>query len=145
MGFFTPDDDHPGEVILVATGVGIAPLRAIAGELLGRGSAGAVTLFWGARGARDLFWHRELEALAAADRRFGYRPVLSEPERGWTGETGYVTDKVLAAVRAAREPTCYLCGHGQMIEDVKGGLEAEDLGARVRTEVFTPAARKLAG
>jgi len=55
-------DDGPA--LLVATGTGISPLRAIALEQLGRDVADPLTLLFGCRDATEELWGEELSQLA---------------------------------------------------------------------------------
>jgi len=114
FGAFTLPD-APG-VLLVGAGTGVAPLRAHAGEWLGRPGAGPVTLLAGARTESDLLWHDEFTELARRDVRFAYVPVVSQPSAAWSGRSGYVQAHLAASV--ARLPAAFLarvCGAKPMV------------------------------
>ncbi len=58
---------------------------------LERRESRSVTLFWGLRSQRDLYWQDELTALALAHPTFSFVTTLSRPESGWDGTSGRVT------------------------------------------------------
>jgi CDP-4-dehydro-6-deoxyglucose reductase len=138
MGFFTLVDDHPGDVVMAATGVGISAILAQLHELLAVPGDRAVELYWGFADEDELFGD-ELIAPLEADSRFRCYRYIAEPPPGWTGRTGFITDDVVARADVLREPTFYLCGNGQMVADVQRGLKQRGVPReRVRTEVFYP-------
>ena len=115
------------EMIFIGGGVGMAPLRAMIHEQLGRGTTRPIRYFYGARTAADLFYVEEFDALAAAHANFGWVPALSDPAPGdrWTGATGFIHDTVRAALQGHPAPEdCeyYLCGPPVMISAVLATL-----------------------
>jgi CDP-4-dehydro-6-deoxyglucose reductase len=138
MGFFVLEPAHPGDVVLVATGVGIAPIAPMLEDLRERGEAGRVHLYWGLRHLEDRFWQDRLAAIAAGFGAFSSTLCLSQPPAGWTGgEVGRVTAPVLRDAPGLREPTFYLCGHQGMIDDLRAALTSRGVGRRrIRSETF---------
>ena len=90
-GSFYLKDDGTRDLLFVATGTGIAPIRSMILAQLERGTPRAVTLFWGLRSQRDLYYQEEFRSLAHAVPQFSFITTLSQPEEGWTGATGRVT------------------------------------------------------
>ena len=100
--------------ILVATGTGIAPMRAFlqwlfpphSGPHAGpdRSNGKQIWLVYGTRHETELYYRHEFEALAASKPNFHYLPTLSRASDRWPGLRGYVQDHVAAIVeqRAAR-------------------------------------------
>ncbi|BFU95402.1 MAG: putative FMN reductase [Nitrospira sp.] len=126
-GSFYLRENVSRHMLCVATGTGIAPLLSmIATELEGQ-SLQPVTLFWGLRYERDLYYRNELEALAFRFPRFSFVTCLSQPGPGWTGVRGRVTELVQERVSSARDLAAYLCGNGAMIKDVTALLQAKGL------------------
>jgi hypothetical protein len=62
---------------------GIAPIRSMIHTRLP--SPTPVTLIWGLRHERDLYYQDELAALAAQYPEFSYTITLSQPSPAWTG------------------------------------------------------------
>ena len=126
MGSFTLHDSER-DVLFVATGTGIAPLRSMILAQLERGESRSVTLFWGLRSQRDLYLQEELQELARAHPKFSYMTTLSKPEPGWNGATGRVTALIDQRVPSVRNLAVYLCGGNGMIKDVTATLNAKGL------------------
>ena len=137
MGFFVNELAHSGDVVYVATGTGIAPLLPMIEETLRRSETGRVILFWGLRSEADVFYQDELNALSTRTPRFAHQIYLSQPQ-GFCRLRGRVTGPVLELLPGLREPTFYLCGNGQMIEELKTGLVARGVSRKrqIRTEAF---------
>jgi NAD(P)H-flavin reductase len=102
----------------VATGTGIAPIRSMLLHLLERPHGGTVTLLWGVRGERDLYWQNELRTLAQTNPDFSFATTLSRPTGTWRGETGRVTRLVEKRITTVRDLAAYVCGNARMIADV---------------------------
>lgn len=82
-------------MLLVGGGTGLAPLKSILRHVIENALDRPMTLYWGVRSERDLYADAELKALASQTALFEYRPVLSEPDTGWSGRRGWVHDAVL--------------------------------------------------
>jgi len=126
-GSFYLREDSNRHMLCVATGTGIAPLRSMIVSELERQSSQPVTLFWGLRYERDLYYRDELDALVSRFPRFSFVTCLSQPGPVWTGIKGRVTDLVRERVRSVGQLAVYLCGNGAMIKDVTGLLQAKGL------------------
>ncbi len=95
--------------ILVATGTGVAPMRAMAQWLFpadgpDRSQGKDIWLVYGTRYETDIYYRAEFEALAARKPNFHYLPTLSRADESWTGLRGHVQVHVARIVeeRAAR-------------------------------------------
>ena len=95
--------------IFVATGTGVAPMRAFAQWLFpangpDRSNGKQIWLVYGTRHETDMYYHDEFVALAQRVPNFHYLPTLSRAQPEWTGLRGYVQDHVAKIVedRAAR-------------------------------------------
>jgi CDP-4-dehydro-6-deoxyglucose reductase len=126
-GAFYLRDDPARDLLFVATGTGIAPLRSMLYALRERGFPRPVTLYWGLRSQRDLYYQDELEALARAHPNFSFTTTLSRPEDGWTGERGRVTPLVEARITSVQNLAVYLCGNEGMIKDVTQVIQKRGL------------------
>ena len=126
-GAFYLRDDGARDLLFVATGTGIAPLRSMMLAQLERGESRSVTLFWGLRSQRDLYWQDELTALALAHPNFSFVTTLSRPESGWEGTNGRVTALIDERVSRVTNLAVYLCGGSGMIKDVTARLNAKGL------------------
>jgi len=115
--------DPPGEAWMVAGGVGLAPFVTLAEALRARGTR--MTLFYGGRSARDLYYTSFFEELGAE--------LVLTTEDGTKGEEGRVTVPLTRALdrRMPGTPvTIYACGPTPMMRAVS------DLGTRSGVPVF---------
>ncbi len=126
-GAFYLRDDGGRDLLFVATGTGIAPLRSMILAQLERGESRSVTLFWGLRSQRDLYWQEELMALSADHPNFSSVTTLSKPDPGWEGANGRVTALIEARVSSVGNLAVYLCGGSGMIKDLTTRLNAKGL------------------
>jgi Na+-transporting NADH:ubiquinone oxidoreductase subunit F len=115
------------EMVFVGGGVGMAPLRAMIHQELGRGTKRRVRYFYGARAAIDLLYTDEFAALAERHKNFSWTPALSDPAPGdrWTGATGFIHETLRAEMGGHPAPEdCeyYLCGPPVMISAVLSTL-----------------------
>jgi len=106
-------------MVFVATGTGIAPLRAMLESLLDNDDCPPISLYWGMRNEADLYQMAEFEAWASRLYEFEFVPVLSQPSAQWQGRSGYVQDAIMADFDDLSEHAIYLCGSPAMINDAR--------------------------
>lgn len=111
------------DMICVAGGSGMAPIKSILYDLLEKGdNERNIWYFFGARTKKDLFYLEELKELETKLNHFKFVPALSDPEEEdkWEGETGLITDvldKYLKnSVDQNTDKEGYLCGSPGMID-----------------------------
>lgn len=126
-GAFYLRDEGTKDLLFVATGTGIAPTRSMILAQLQRQPDRMVTLFWGLRSQRDLYWQDELADWASAHANFTAVTTLSRPEPGWQEASGRVTALVEERISSVRNLAVYLCGGNGMIKDVTATLNAKGL------------------
>jgi NAD(P)H-flavin reductase len=126
-GAFYLHDDLGRDHLFVATGTGIAPFRSMLLTLFERRCSSAVTLIWGVRHQRDLYYLDEFEPLAAAHPNFRYVITLSQPGEGWRGKTGRVTRLVDEQITSVNNLAVYLCGNSGMLKDVTEVVRSKGL------------------
>jgi predicted ferric reductase len=86
---------EPGKgIVLIGGGVGFAPMMSILRERRLRGTSEPIYVFYAAQTWADIMWANELTEIA---KTLGatIRVVLSRPEEGWTGDTGYIDTEYL--------------------------------------------------
>ena len=120
------------DLIMVATGTGLAPFLSMLRTFRETPPWRNVVLIHGSRFSRDLGYKDELEQFQKDHPWFSYLPSLTrEPEgSGWTGERGRVQElfRSGAVEKALKEPFSLeyshflLCGNPQMIDDVEALL-----------------------
>lgn len=114
---FRAEDYRP--LLMVATGTGLAPIKAIIESLMDDPDCPPVALYWGARTAADLYLHDAIPAWGQRLYDFSYVPVLSRADASWEGRRGYVQDAVVRDIGDLSEHAIYLCGSPAMIADAK--------------------------
>jgi NAD(P)H-flavin reductase len=114
------------ELVLMATGTGVAPLISLARHLLAAGYPHPISLWWGLRLVDDICLTDELDALAATYERFSYEITLSQPPAGWTGLPGRLGESVPPLLPTLGGKHYYLVGNGAMLEEM--ALALSDLG-----------------
>lgn len=141
-GFFLRDDVQT-PIVLLASGTGFAPIKAILEQMQAKGTERPTTLYWGGRRPHDIYqdaWVRELQ-LAMPHLR--YVPVVSDalPEDAWSGRTGFVHLAVLQDNPTLAGHQVYACGAPVVVESARrdflaAGLTEHDFFA----DAFTSAA-----
>lgn len=127
--------DSPRDVLFVATGTGIAPFRSMLWSLAEARSTRAITLVWGLRSERDLYYQDELLSLRERLPGFSFITTLSQPTGAWRGTAGRVTGLVEARVAGVANLEAFLCGNGGMIRDVRDVLRRKGL-CPIRAEQY---------
>ncbi len=114
--FYLQDTER--DIICIAGGSGMAPLKSILLDMAEKGSTRNAKYFFGARSKRDLFLLDEMHEIEKRMPSFKFIPALSEPaeEDKWEGETGLITDVVRRLSDNAAEAEAYLCGSPGMID-----------------------------
>jgi ferredoxin-NADP reductase len=119
------------DLVLLATGIGIAPLLCLAGELLDASFPLPIRLFWGLRLVEDVCLVDELEALAADYPNFSYRISLSQPPPAWSGLRGRLTESVPGLLGTLATSEFRLVGNGAMTEEMATALGDMGVGKEV--------------
>lgn len=135
LGTFVLRDVAGLDLILLATGTGIAPIKAILESfpaLDPAESPRSVTVLWGGRGPADLYL--EIAALPGVHR---YVPVLSRADDAWRGSRGHVQDVLLGLQPDLRNAAVYACGSDAMIHGARETLLRAGLPAgRFHSDAF---------
>ena len=118
FGSFFLREDSSKPIVLLASGTGFAPIKAIVEHLRAQGSTRPALLYWGCRHKADLYQHEWALDAAAAMPNLRYVPVLSEakPEDGWRGRSGFVHQAVMADLPDLSGHEVYACGAPVMVE-----------------------------
>lgn len=105
--------------VFVATGTGIAPIRAMIQQFHARPAAGEAWLIFGVRHEEDILYREEFEALERENSNFHFVPTLSRAENGWKGHRGYVQPHVEKYLAGKHGLHAYVCGAPQMVREVR--------------------------
>jgi CDP-4-dehydro-6-deoxyglucose reductase, E3 len=117
--FLREDGDRP--IVLLASGTGFAPIKAIIEHMRFKGLMRPVVLYWGARSRVDLYLHEWALQAAREMPNLRYVPVLSEPKPAddWSGRTGFVHHAVMGDLPDLSAHRVYACGAPVMVESAQ--------------------------
>ena len=134
LGTFFLREDNAKPIVLLASGTGFAPIKAIAEHLFQQRfnvdapgkPARKVVLYWGCRSRKDLYLDALPRQWAAEQPNFAYVPVLSEPkpDDAWTGRTGLVHQAVMADFPDLSGHQVYACGAPVMVDAARTQFSA---------------------
>ncbi len=124
------DEAAGRDLVIVAGGVGLCPLRPLVlGALARRSRYGRVTLIAGARSRSDFVYTDELEKWAD-DPRIELHVTVDVPVRGWHGEVGLVTEPLRRLALDPGRTTAFLCGPEPMMRFAAEALAAKGVALR---------------
>lgn len=116
------------DVVVLAGGIGLAPLRPVIYELLGerRDRYGAVNILYGGRSPEELLYVDELESWRA---RFDVNVdvTVDAAPPGWHGRVGVVTTLIPRAVFDPGNAIAMMCGPDVMMRFTASALRAQGL------------------
>jgi NAD(P)H-flavin reductase len=120
------------DLVIVAGGVGLAPLRPVVlGALADRDAYGRLTLIAGARSRDDFLFSEELQSWTRRD-DIDVHLTVDVPVQGWPGEVGFVTEPVRRVPLRPENTAAFLCGPERMMingatELLRKGMAADDI------------------
>ena len=126
QGRFTLERIEPTrDLVLVATGTGVAPYVSMRRAYAGQGRWRRMTIVHGVRWPADLVYRDELEQAARSDPGFAYVPIVSrESDRArWSGLTGRVQQALGGSEISPQSCHVFLCGNPAMIDETRKLLE----------------------
>ncbi|MBC7404342.1 MAG: CDP-6-deoxy-delta-3,4-glucoseen reductase [Cytophaga sp.] len=120
-GTFFLREESEKAIILLASGTGFAPIKALMEHLIDLKSTRAITLYWGGRRPQDLYMHVLCLEWAKTLPHFNYIPVVSNalPEDQWTGRSGFVHQAVIADYANLSAYQVYACGAPVVVDSAK--------------------------
>lgn len=113
LGTFFLRDTSKTDLIFLATGTGIAPVKSILESLIAQRTDLAprsISVFWGGRVQDDLYFD-----LSDIPLNFKFTPVLSRASIDWSGYRGYVQQALLDSHPNLRDAAVYACGSFNMV------------------------------
>lgn len=124
LGTFCLRKNNASQLILLATGTGIAPVKAMLERLAVAPEANTyshIHLYWGGRTEKDIYWRPWFESLPLT-----FTPVLSRTP-DWQGRKGYVQQAVIDDGHNLSDAVVYACGSEAMIHSAHKQLVASGL------------------
>lgn len=117
--FLREDSDKP--IVLLASGTGFAPIKALIEHLQFKGIKRPVTLYWGGRRPGDLYMQDWVQAKLAELPNLRFVPVISDalPDDQWQGRTGFVHQAVVQDLPDLRAYQVYACGAPIVVDSAR--------------------------
>jgi ferredoxin-NADP reductase len=125
LGYFTLRR-RDRDVLMIATGTGIAPFRSILENSLHELTERA-TLLFGTRYEQGILYQGEWADLERRYRNFQFWPTLTRATPAWTGRTGRVQAHLEEALAGRTDIDVYLCGLKEMVDDLRRLLKEKGL------------------
>jgi propane monooxygenase reductase subunit len=132
-GSFTLREWSDKPIVCVGGGAGMAPILALLRHMAEEQISRPVTFYYGARNLTDLFYLDEIKRIGEQLTDFRFVPCLSDtwPDdwsaTGLNGESGFVTDVVVAQEKEMGASEYYLCGPPPMVDAALKLLDANDV------------------
>ena len=119
---FPMDQQKHRDLIFVAMGTGVAPLRsALRHALKRKDQFGQLVVLYGARTPDDFCYRDETDAWE--DAGVELRQVISRPDgHDWSGPTGYVQSLLDNVLPDLKSPVALICGSKEMIDQTRERL-----------------------
>ena len=140
--FCLMDEDSNRRYLLIATGTGVTPYRAMLPQIvrLMRERGCEVVLLYGARNEAELLYGEEFEAFARQHAGFHFHPCFSRGERPDPrphDRQGYVQDVLPEFEPDPDSDIAYLCGNPNMVDAAFAALKERGLSVRhIRREKY---------
>lgn len=136
-GHFILRAQHGPNLLLLAGGVGITPLRAMLHAWQQRPNGRRVTLLYAGRTLNDLAYHYEFSALANQRADFDYQPLLSQDPTAVAIWQGRLDGQRLQACLTSHSEV-FICASTQLLQHALALLAQQGVPAeRVHYETFS--------
>jgi len=137
VGGFVLPRRLPRDLLFIAGGTGIAPLRAMIASALARRRPPSISLMYSARTPDEFAFSRELLALSRQGRLRLSRTITRKGGSSWRGRRGRIQQAWIDALVRDRAPLCFVCGPESFVADVMKMLRDAGVPARdIRRERY---------
>ena len=121
FGSFYLREDSAKPMVLLASGTGFAPIKALIEHMRFKGITRPAVLYWGGRRPADLYEDAWIQSQLADMPQLRYVPVVSDaqPEDQWTGRTGFVHRAVLQDLPDLSGHQVYACGAPIVVDSAR--------------------------
>ena len=146
FGSFFLREESAKPIVMLASGTGFAPIKALIEQMQFQGITRRATLYWGGRRPEDLYMDDWVRARLLEMPHLDYVPVVSDalPQDQWTGRTGFVHRAVIEDLPDLSGYQVYACGAPIVVDSARNdycelaGLSEEEFFA----DAFTTEADK---
>ena len=129
QGSFYLREESDKPIVLLASGTGFAPIKALIEHMQHKGITRPTRLYWGGRRPSDLYLNDWVLAQLPLMPHLQYIPVVSDalPEDAWSGRTGFVHAAVLQDTPSLTAYQVYACGAPIVVDSAKRDYLASGL------------------
>ncbi len=129
QGSFYLREESATPIVLLASGTGFAPIKALIEHMQHKGITRPTRLYWGGRRPSDLYLNDWVLAQLPLMPHLQYIPVVSDalPEDAWGGRTGFVHAAVLQDTPSLAAYQVYACGAPIVVDSAKRDYVASGL------------------
>lgn len=113
-------------MVLLASGTGFAPIKALIEHMQFKNIQRPVVLYWGGRRPGDLYMNDWIEARCREMPQLRYVPVVSDalPQDQWQGRTGFVHLAVMQDLPDLSGHQVYACGAPIVVDSARADFTA---------------------
>ena len=121
FGSFYLREESEKPIVLLASGTGFAPIKALIEHMQFKGIVRPATLYWGGRRPQDLYMDAWVRSTLRDMPTLSYVPVVSDalPEDGWSGRSGFVHRAVLEDLPDLHAHQVYACGAPVVVDSAR--------------------------
>jgi len=126
FGSFYLRETSKKPMVLLASGTGFAPIKALIEHMRFKNIDRPAVLYWGGRRPKDLYMSHWVEEQCREMPQLRYVPVVSDalPEDGWQGRTGFVHQAVLQDLPDLSGHQVYACGAPIVVDSARADYTA---------------------
>jgi CDP-4-dehydro-6-deoxyglucose reductase len=126
-GSFYLREDSAKPLVLLASGTGFAPLKALIEQMQFKGITRPATLYWGGRRPADLYMMDWVKTKLIEMPNLHFIPVVSDAlaQDAWTGRTGFVHQAVLQDMPDLSGYQVYACGAPIVVESAQAAYTTQ--------------------
>jgi CDP-4-dehydro-6-deoxyglucose reductase len=121
FGSFYLREESTKPMVLLASGTGFAPIKALIENMQRKGIERKATLYWGGRRPHDLYLNDWVLVRLNEMPNLTYVPVISDalPEDAWSGRTGFVHAAVAHDFPDLSGHQVYACGAPIVVDSAR--------------------------
>lgn len=125
QGTFYLREDSQKPIVLLASGTGFAPIKAMVEHAIHTENARSMVIYWGGRTLPDLYMHELAQSWEHTYTHIKFVAVLSEAPANWAGRTGFVHAAVMQDLPDLSAHEVYACGAPIMVSCAQRDFTAQ--------------------
>lgn len=125
--FAVNESSREKDLIFISTGTGVTPFVSMISDLLEKGNKQKIILLKGFRKESEILCDEKFSELRKKYPNFSFQNILSKPENNPENK-GRVQDFMDKYIGKDFKGDYYICGLGEMVDDVIGKLKKEGVG-----------------